>query len=162
MQIIGRAKPHPRILKKGGSIMFFSTTYSIIGLVWYVFVVIGSWKMFQKAGESGWKALIPVYNLYIVFKFSWQTMYFWVWLGLTVVSFFMGSNANSVNGFMYYAAWIIGFIQLLILCNLAFKVSLAFGHGIWFALGLYFFPFLFTLILGFGSSRYIGNLSSNY
>lgn len=140
--------------------MLFSTTYTFLGIAWYVLVVIGAWQMFTKAGEAGWKALIPLYNLYIVFKFSWQTMYFWVWLALTVISALMGANANDATGMMYWAAWIIGFIQLLILCNLAFKVSASFGHGIWFALGLYFFPFLFTLIIGFGSSRYVGNYST--
>ncbi|EOS62026.1 hypothetical protein C815_00152 [Firmicutes bacterium M10-2] len=140
--------------------MLFSTTYTVLGLAWYILVVIGAWQMFTKAGEAGWKALIPVYNLYIVFKFSWQTMYFWIWLALTIISTLMGANANDATGMMYWAAWIIGFIQLLILCNLAFKVSLSFGHGIWFALGLYFFPFLFTLIIGFGSSRYVGNYSA--
>lgn len=140
--------------------MLFSTTYTFLGIAWYVLVVIGAWQMFTKAGEAGWKALIPLYNLYIIFKFSWQTMYFWVWLALTVISALMGANANDATGMMYWAAWIIGFIQLLILCNLAFKVSASFGHGIWFALGLYFFPFLFTLIIGFGSSRYVGNYST--
>ncbi|GJM57073.1 DUF5684 domain-containing protein [uncultured Dubosiella sp.] len=140
--------------------MFFTTFnmgYGVLALVWYIFVAIGAWKMFDKAGEAGWKALIPLYNLYIAFKISWQGMYFWIWLALTVVSGFMGASASDANGFMYYAAWIIGFVQLLILCNLAFKLSASYGHGMWFALGLYFFPFLFTLILGFGSSQYVGN-----
>jgi hypothetical protein len=36
------------------------------------------------------------------------------------------------------------------------KLSKAFGHGVGFTLGLIFFEPIFMLILGFGSSRYIG------
>lgn len=138
-----------------------NSMYWILGIVWYLLVVIGAWKMFEKAGEAGWKAIIPIYNMYIVFKFAWQTMYFWVWIGLAIVGawFTYASFGDSV-GFMYYASWIINFVQLLIACNLAFRVSGWFGHGIWFALGLYFFPFIFTIVLGFGSSRYVGEYNS--
>lgn len=131
--------------------------YGILSLVWYVLCVIGAWKMFIKAGEPGWKALIPIYNMYIVFKFSWEPTYFWVWLALSVATvLFTGYSYGEGAGFMYYASWVLGFVQLLITCNVAFRLSGAFGHGIWFALGLYFFPFIFTMILGFGSSKYIG------
>lgn len=131
--------------------------YSILALAWYILCVIGAWKMFIKAGEAGWKALIPIYNMYIVFKFSWETTYFWVWLGLSVVAALLaGYSYGSAAGLLYYASWVLGFVQLLITCNVAFRLSGAFGHGIWFALGLYFFPFIFTMILGFGSSKYVG------
>jgi hypothetical protein len=36
------------------------------------------------------------------------------------------------------------------------KTALAYGKGIVFALGLFFLPNIFTLILGFGNARYQG------
>lgn len=33
-------------------------------LIWYIFIIISNYLMFQKSGEAGWKALIPIYNLY--------------------------------------------------------------------------------------------------
>ena len=51
-----------------------SFTADIMGIA----AVVGMWKMFEKAGEPGWPALIPFYNLY---KFCTITMgQPWYWL----------------------------------------------------------------------------------
>ena len=36
-----------------------------ISFIWAIFTYISNYILFQKAGEDGWKSLIPVYNLYI-------------------------------------------------------------------------------------------------
>jgi hypothetical protein len=33
-------------------------------------IIISTWKMFTKAGEEGWKSIIPIYNTYIVIKLA--------------------------------------------------------------------------------------------
>ena len=33
-----------------------------------VLIIIGTWKILQKAGEDGWKAIIPFYGKYTLFK----------------------------------------------------------------------------------------------
>ena len=43
---------------------------SLISFIFGVLVIIGLWKIFTKAGEKGWKSLIPIYNVYILFKIS--------------------------------------------------------------------------------------------
>ena len=35
---------------------------ALISLAIAVVSIIGMWKMFTKAGEEGWKSIIPVYN----------------------------------------------------------------------------------------------------
>ena len=42
----------------GGTALLFS-------LIWYILVAISNYLLFKKAGYSGWKSLIPFYNLYI-------------------------------------------------------------------------------------------------
>ena len=37
------------------------------------------------------------------------------------------------------------------------NLSKAFGHGAGFTVGLFFLDLIFNLVLGFGSSQYIGN-----
>ena len=49
----------------------------VIALV--VLYIVGMWRIFEKAGESGWKCLIPIYNQYTLFKMFWKTSYFWTW-----------------------------------------------------------------------------------
>lgn len=34
-------------------------TIVILAVGWYVLLAIAYWKIFEKAGEPGWKALIP-------------------------------------------------------------------------------------------------------
>ena len=41
------------------------TTMMIVSLVIWVLLIIAYWKMFTKAGEPGWKSIIPIYNRYI-------------------------------------------------------------------------------------------------
>ena len=44
--------------------------YLLILLVIYVLQIIAMWKIFSKAGEAGWKSIIPIYNAVILFKIS--------------------------------------------------------------------------------------------
>lgn len=39
---------------------------SIIGFIIYVISKIAYWKIFSKAGKEGWRALIPIYNQYVL------------------------------------------------------------------------------------------------
>lgn len=130
----------------------------ILTAVYYILVAVGSWKMFEKAGESGWKALIPFYNDYIRFKIAWQTKYFWIYCVLAVASsllLFYGSE--MLNMMMIYIGYALLIVNIVINCVLQYDIALAYGKGIGYALGLVLFPFLFTMIIGFGSAQYVGN-----
>ena len=35
-------------------------TYSIVGFVWWLLHVVAAWRIFTKAGEAGWKSIIPI------------------------------------------------------------------------------------------------------
>jgi hypothetical protein len=35
------------------------------------------WKIFEKAGEAGWKSIIPIYNVYIMYKIVGMKNWFW-------------------------------------------------------------------------------------
>lgn len=123
----------------------FSMLEVIVRVVFYVLVIVGEWRIFEKAGESGWKSLIPIYNAYILYKIAWDSRIFWVELILSLI-------ASIVP--------LIGLICIIGVCliniGVVGKLSFAFGHGIGFAVGLFFLRPLFIIILGFGSSRYYG------
>ena len=119
-------------------------TYLVIVLLWYVLQVIAYWKIFTKAGQPGWKSIIPIYNQYTQFRISWKIPYmYWVWLACMVAGVILGSINASL------AATIIGVIATV-------KLSKAYGHGVGFAIGLIFLGPIFMMILGFGSSQYLG------
>ncbi len=53
--------------------------YGALCFIWYIIMVIANWKIFSKAGEAGWKSLIPILNYYIEFKISWKGSMFWIY-----------------------------------------------------------------------------------
>ncbi len=107
------------------------------GIVWIIYlaaliaVIAGWWMMFEKAGEAGWKAIIPIYNIIVLLKIVGRE---WWWVILFIIP-------------------IVGFIIWIIV---ALDLAKAFGRGTGFGLGLIFLTPLFALILGFGSDSYRG------
>ncbi len=105
-------------------------------LIFVIFILIGQWRVFEKAGESGWKSLIPIYNLCKLLDISGRS-----WLGIfTFILLFIP---------------IIGWIMFLVYWfNTYAELSRRFGHSSLFALGLMLFMPLFMMILGFDTSEY--------
>lgn len=132
---------------------------SIAAIAWYVLQVIANWRIFKKAGEAGWKSIIPIYNNYILFKIAWKPLYFWLEIVIAVVVGVLNVLAPQMENAALVISVVI-LIALVVFCifNIIFfnKLSKAFGHGAGFTLGLIFLNPIFILILGFGSSRYLG------
>lgn len=130
--------------------MFFSLI-SVLW-VWYVVTLIAGWKMFTKAGEKGWKSLIPIYSDYIRFKISWSGGAFWLYALASAAQYIIPLFAEAppaVFSLIALAAIVIKFMQTM-------KLSQAFGHGILFGIGLWVLEPLFIAILAFGRSEYQG------
>lgn len=125
--------------------------YLGIALVWCIVWVIAMWQVFTKAGEAGWKAIIPFYNTYILYKISWNTSIFWMMFGCGVVGAVLGQIDNGI--FLSFAA-IASFVASITNLLQIHRLSRSFGHGIGFTLGLIFLNPIFILILGFGTSEY--------
>jgi hypothetical protein len=102
-----------------------------IGLVVGILIIAAVWKVFSKAGQPGWAAIIPIYNLYILCKIAGRPGW---WVLLMFIPF-------------------VNFIIAIILC---IDVAKAFGKGAGFGLGLAFLGIIFWPILGFGSATYQG------
>lgn len=97
------------------------------------------WQVFVKAGEPGWAAIIPIYNLYVLLRVVGRP-------GWWLVLFLVGVIVPFVG-------WI-----LLIVVSIIIAIDLArsFGKSGAFAVGLFLLNFIFVPILGFGASRYVG------
>ncbi len=108
-----------------------NTSYIIAAIIVAVLLIVACWRIFEKAGEKGWKAIIPFYDMYIACKIALGNGWFFLLFFVPFVDFFFGIYFN-------------------------YKLSKAFGHGIPFTIGLVLIPNLFTLILGFGKSEYHG------
>lgn len=124
----------------------------ILSAICYILSVIGLWRIFTRAGEKGWKSLIPFYNLFVQFKFSWKAVYFWPYLalGLCFNFFFQTSGSLQVLGDFLAVAYFIA----MILTN--YHLARSFGKGKAFTAGLVLLEPIFIIILGFGGYEYVG------
>ena len=52
--------------------------YLAVVLAIAVLTVIAWWRLFSKAGQAGWKSVVPVLNVYTLYKICWKPVYFWL------------------------------------------------------------------------------------
>ncbi len=138
------------------SMMLLGGIYLIFALVWWILQIIANWNIFTKAGEAGWKSLIPIYGDYISYKIAWQTSYFWLSFILGIVASYVSSANLNESMFLTVIATLLRIVIAVINIIYCVKLSKAFGHGIGFAIGLILLQPIFLLILGFGSDQYYG------
>ena len=103
----------------------------LIDIAIYILLIAGMWMTFVKAGEAGWKSIIPIYNFIVLLKIIGRP---WWWILLFLIP-------------------IVNIVILIIMWN---GLSKSFGKGVGFTVGLIFLSFIFIPILGFGSAKYIG------
>ena len=115
--------------------------------------VLGRWKVFRKAGEEGWKALIPFYSEFTLFHLAWADKYFWLWLGLIIGIQLSRSLLGIIGGllslFLTVALGAVTWVSRV-------RLATAFGKDRGFAAGLFLAGPVFMLVLAFGSARYQG------
>ena len=104
---------------------------TFLGIACSVIMIIALWKIFVKAGEPGWAAIVPFYNAYTLFKITW------------------GSGWK-------FLLMLIPLVNVIIIIMTYVKLAKAFGKGGGFAVGLIFLGLIFMGILGFGKDEYLG------
>ncbi len=102
---------------------------SAISLLIMLFFLYCGWKLFVKAGQPGWAAIIPFYNIYIMLKIVGKP-------GWWLILFF------------------IPFVNFIIAIIVMHNLSLRFGKGVGYTLGLIFLGFIFMPMLALGSAKY--------
>lgn len=132
-----------------------------ISLGFLIFIIISCGKIFTKMGEKWWKIFIPIYNAYIVFKRVWSTNMFIVTFVLgclySIAIIGISLAGDSTPMWITIMGSAVGIVTSIIGIILQYKISVAFGHGIGWTLGLIFLSFIFIPMLAFGHSTYVGN-----
>lgn len=126
---------------------------SIFTVIWNIFVLISGWRLYAKFGEPGWKSLIPLYNLYVQYDYTWNKSYAFYYIGAWIGGSILIESDKP-------ALFTIGALALLVSlvmdCIASNKLSKSFGHGIGYTLGLIFLTPLFYILLGFSADKYLG------
>ena len=124
---------------------------SLVYVIGFILSAIGSWKVFKKCGEAGWKAFIPFYNKFVRFNLYWDKKFFWLYLIATLVTTNLGANATGIMGLVVSA---IGIAGLVVTFKMEMKCARCFGKGTGMGILLVFMPWLANIILGFGKAEY--------
>lgn len=126
-----------------GTLATFSLAMMFISLAITILTVIANWKIFVKAGKPGWAALIPIYNLVVLYQVAGVSP----WLILLL---------------LFVGVPIVGpLIALGLSIYLMVQLANAFGKGSGFAVGLIFLNTIFIMILGFDDSKYVLNSNND-
>lgn len=105
----------------------------VVGIVLGVISIVALWKVFQKAKQPGWAAIIPIYNTYILLKIVGRPGW-WVLL------------------------YLIPFVNIIVHLVVSLDAAKSFGKSQLFGVvGLWLLPFIGYLILGFGDAKYKGS-----
>lgn len=150
----------------------YSGVWTVIQVVLWVLTIVAYWRIFEKAGEKGWKAIIPVYSSYVIYKLVWKTSMFWWSLVVGIIAVIGGSvffgailaagggaSTMAVGGAALIAMLVLlaaAIISVVINIILYVKMARAYGYGGGFAVGLILVNTVFILILGLGNAEYIG------
>lgn len=132
--------------------------FVIVSLIMTILHVIGIWNVFKKAGEPGWKSIIPFYNTYTLYKISWNPMWFWLVLlggliGAGLLSFATVTVCVILGALVELFAFVVRFVMYYRLC-------LSFGWGVGkYILTILFAPIMF-MVMGFGKSVYVGPITN--
>lgn len=129
--------------------------YAVVGVVmicWYILNTVAYWRIFTKAGEAGWKSLIPFYNTYVQYKLTWNTKMFFISFLLSMIA----GSLTMVGGAAENIGYVFSLIMALIQLTALYKLAEAFGRGVLFAVGLVFLNPIFLLILAFSNNKYEG------
>ena len=94
-----------------------------------VLMFVAFWKIFTKAGQAGWKCLVPIYGAVVFLRIIGRPGWWFLLLCIPVVNLFLS----------------------LALC---IDLARAFGKGGGYAAGLAFLTPVFLLMLAFGEAQY--------
>jgi hypothetical protein len=115
----------------GAGAGIFSCLMFLVWLAVMVVILAGFWKVFTKAGQPGWAAIIPIYDLIVLLQIVRRPLWWIVLLFIPLVNVIVG---------------------IIVMVDLA----RVFGKGIGFGVGLLLLPFIFFPVLGFGDAKYQG------
>jgi len=109
--------------------VLFGGVFFIVMIAIWVVMVASMWKVFVKAGQPGWAAIVPVYNAVILLQIIGKPLWWIILLLIPLVNF-------------------------VVMIMVTIDLAKSFGKSTGFAFGLLLLSFIFFPILGFGDARY--------
>lgn len=97
-----------------------------------VAIVVAMWKVFEKAGQPGWAAIVPFYNVYIL------------------------TCEIAKKEILWFILMFIPLVNIVASVLVSIEVAKKFGKSEAFGVGLAFLGFIFYPMLAFSDAQYQG------
>jgi hypothetical protein len=94
-----------------------------------IFVIAAMWRVNEKAGQPGWAAIVPIYNIIVMLRIAGKP---WWWILLMLIPF----------------------VNIIFAILMTVGIARNFGKGVGFAIGLILLGFIFYPILAWGDAQY--------
>ena len=114
--------------RDGAGVLFLFLIYAAV----IVLYIAGLWKVFEKAGQKGWFAIIPILNIYILIKLAGREGW-WIIL------------------------FLIPCVNFVVAAIVYMDVAQKFGKSAAYGIGMWLLGFIFIPLLGFGDAEYSGD-----
>lgn len=108
----------------------FATLISVIVIAFAVVLIAAQWRIFTRAGEPGWAAILPFYNQFVLFRIA------------------------GLNPWLFLLLF-VPIANIVVTVMAALGLGRAFGKGTaWSLILLWLFSVIGYLILGYGRDEY--------
>lgn len=128
----------------------FIIIFSIL-LIMAIYTLILNWKLFNKAGLEGWKAIVPYYNVFLLLDIAMNKKT----RNVCFIVFIVATVASPILMWIPIVGWIL---MPLSICApiyiMNFALPKVFGKDTTMCVLNIFFPLVILAILAFGSSTY--------
>jgi hypothetical protein len=115
----------------GADVAIILVVYAVVLLLFAVPAIVGLWKIFSKAGRTGWGAVVPFYNYWLIIEIVGRPGW---WLVLLLIPY----------------------VNIVFLVILMIDLARSFGKSTGFGVGMGLLGFVFLPILGFSDATYRG------
>jgi uncharacterized protein DUF5684 len=130
--------------------------FCLFFLAVFIPFLVGLWRVFDKADQPGWAAIVPVYNSIVLLRITGYPDWLII-LQLIPGAIYPLAGIAPALALVSAGIQLIGSIgSLVVWVLICTELAKRFSQGAGFAIGLIFLPFIFYPILGFGSARYRG------
>lgn len=126
-------------------------SFWIASFRWYIFIslIIAVCKIFTKAWESRWKAIIPIYNIFVLWNIAWLRKYLWI-LEVCCLLYVLSGLLDSVPNYDRIVDLVVGIVFAIMNFSLAKKF---WWWTLWRIVSI-FFPIVCYFVLWFGNYQY--------
>lgn len=116
----------------GAAAGIVSLLVMVIQLAVFGVVIAGMWKLFVKAGQPGWAAIVPIYNQYVL------------------------TTQIAGRPILWFILMLVPCVNIVAAILVMIDVAKSFGKDTGYAIGMVLLPFIFIPMLGFGDAQYGG------